>query len=227
MGAEFCFVYKVFDVLPTRRLITDTKMHQNLQILLILSFKVQMANTTSFIVGISDFLNTTLSRFVVAFVILLIGLIAGKLLGKLIHKILKEIELDKTIKSAVNVKLPLTEIISSIVTYLIYFIAIVMALDNLGVATQVLNIISIGVIVILILFIFLGMKDFIPNAISGMFLHKKKFINKGDNIKIDDVEGKVIYINLVETRIKTESGDIIYIPNSQMTSKKVIKKKKK
>ena len=184
-----------------------------------------MANSTGLFLEVSDVVRIALSRFTIALVILLLGIVTGKLIGKLLHKVLTELQLDDTIQDAVNVRLPLTEIISSIITYLIYFVAVVMALDNLGVATEVLNIISIGVIVILILFIFLGIKDFIPNALSGMFLHRKKFIRKGDRIRIDDVEGRIIYINLVETRVKTDSGDIIYIPNSQMTSRKIIKKK--
>jgi small-conductance mechanosensitive channel len=189
-----------------------------------------MASAGSLFLSLADIVNVILSRFAVAFVILLIGLAAGKLLGKLIQKVLQEIDLDKTIKEAVRIRVPLTDIISTGVTYLIYFIAIVMALDNLGVATQVLNIISIGVLIILILFIFLGVKDFLPNALAGMFLHRKKFLHEGDRIRIDDVEGKIIYLNLVETRIETREGDIIYIPNSQMTTRKVRKlssKKKK
>lgn len=171
-----------------------------------------------------EIVNTALSRFAVALIILLIGLVLGKLLGKLISKLLKEFETDKIIKDAVRIKIPLTEIISSIVTYFIYFVAVIMALDNLGIATQVLNVVSIGVIIIIVLFIFLGIKDFIPNALAGIFLHKKKFLNEGDTITIDGIEGKIIYLNLVETRIQTPAGDIIYIPNSRLTKEKVVKR---
>lgn len=188
------------------------------------SLSQMTTNSTGLIWGISDIVNVALSRFAVAFIILLTGLVLGRLLGKLAQKLLTEMEVDKTIKEALHLRLPLTEVIATALTYLIYFIAIVMALDNLGIATQVLNIISIGVMVIIILFIFLGIKDFIPNAISGLFLHRKKFISEGDHIVVDDVEGTVIYLNLVETRIKTESGDTIYIPNSQLTAHKVIKR---
>jgi small-conductance mechanosensitive channel len=182
-------------------------------------------NTIQFLKNIFEMVFT---KFVVAIIILLIGFIIGKLLGKIIQRALHEIELNNLLQRATGIKISLEEIISSFITYFIYFITVIMALSQIGLTTTVLNMISAAIIVIIILSVFLGIKDFVPNMIAGIFIHQKRFINKGDRIKVKDIEGKIIHINLVETRIETKQKDIIYIPNSMLTKSEVtvIKKKK-
>ncbi|MGM5485546.1 MAG: mechanosensitive ion channel domain-containing protein, partial [Nanobdellota archaeon] len=155
------------------------------------------------------------------------GLIFGKIIGKLIQKLLKDLKLDSTIRKGVGVNLPIEHTISTFITYFIYFIAIIMALNQLGLTTDVLNIISAAVMAIIILSIFLGIKDFIPNVMSGIVIHNKDFLHDGDRIKVDTIEGKITHINLIETKIETDSGDVINVPNSMLTKNKVIKKKDK
>jgi len=172
-------------------------------------------------------LSGIFTKLVVAVIIILIGLIAGKLLGKFIHKALHEIELNKILRKAAGVKVSIEEIISTFVTYFIYFIFIVMALNQLGLTTVVLHMISGAILIIIIISILFSIKDFMPNMFAGFFIHQKRFIKEGDTINVDNTEGKVIHINLVETKIETKKGDIIYIPNSLLIKKAVIKIKRK
>lgn len=172
-------------------------------------------------------LSGIFTKLVVAVIIVLIGLIAGKLLGKFIHKLLHEIELNKFFKRAAGIKVSIEEIISTFVTYFVYFIFIVMALNQLGLTTVVLHMISGAILIIIIISILLSIKDFMPNMFAGFFIHRKRFIKEGDIIRVDNTEGKVVHINLVETKIETKQGDIIFIPNSLLTKKTVVKVKKK
>ena len=73
----------------------------------------------------------------------------------------------------------------------------------------------------------LSIKDFMPNMFAGFFIHQKRFIKEGDIIKVDNIKGKIVHVNLVETTIETKQGDIIYIPNSLLTKKTIVKVKKK
>ncbi len=174
-----------------------------------------------------NLLSGIFTKLVVAVIIVLIGLVAGKLLGKLIHKLLHEIELNNLIKKSAGIKISMEEIISSFVTYFIYFIFIVMALNQLGLTTVVLHMISGAILIIIIISIMLSIKDFMPNMFAGLFIHKKKFIKEGDIIEVDNTKGKIAHINLVETTIETKQGDIVYVPNSLLTKKTIIKVKKK
>ncbi|MDD5087025.1 MAG: mechanosensitive ion channel [Candidatus Nanoarchaeia archaeon] len=167
------------------------------------------------------------TKIVVAVIIILIGLVVGKILGKVVKNLLHSIEFNSIMKKATGIKISLEEGISFFVSYFIYFLFIVMALNQLGLTTVVLHMISGAILIIIIISIFLSIKDFMPNMFSGIFIHKKKFINVGDTIKVDNTEGKVIHINLVETKIETKRGDIIYLPNSLLTRNKVVKIRKR
>ena len=167
------------------------------------------------------------TKFLVAVVILLIGFIVGKLLGRMVYKFLHSIEINHNLNKLANVNIGLEEILEAFTTYFIYFITIVIVLQQLGLATTVLNMIAGGVIVIIILSTLLGVKDFIPNAVSGFILQRKNFIKIGEVIKVKGMQGKVVKITLVETKIETKDQDIIFIPNSVLTKTEVIKVKKK
>ena len=167
-----------------------------------------------------------INKIAVTLIILLIGFIIGRLLGKIVQRVLNELEVNKIFRQATKLKISLEKITSKSVEYFVYFIALIMALNQIGIATTVLYMVAGAVMIIVILSVFLGVKDFIPNFLAGMVIHSKKFIREGDHIKVRGVKGKIIHINLVETRIQTKEGDIIYIPNSHLTKEEVIKLKK-
>jgi len=169
--------------------------------------------------------SSLLENILVALIIILIGFIIARVLGKVTAKFLKELEVDKLLKKATGIRFSLEGTITYFVRYFIYFVTIVMALNQIGLTTTLLYMISGAVIILVVLSIFLGIKDFIPNVLAGMFIHRRGFLHVGDKIKFKDIEGKIIKINLVETRVETKSGDIIAIPNSNLTKSEVIKKR--
>lgn len=173
---------------------------------------------------VEDILRGVLSKYIVAILILLVGFILGKLLGKLIQKVLNVIDLDSLLNRATGVKFGLEEMFGNFLSYFIYFISIVMALDYLGLKTWILNFISFAIIALIVLSIALGVKDFVPNVFAGLFLHRRRHIRKGDIIEFNGTKGEVFHVNLVETRIITKEGDTIYIPNSYFIKTSLIKK---
>lgn len=187
-----------------------------------------MADPSGNLTGLGDvkeILSKVYSNFAVSIIILLAGFIIGKLVGRLVQKILKEVELNKLLKRTTGIRFAMDEILASFASYIIYIIAIIMALDQLGLADPVINIILIAIILIVIASIILGLRDLFPNIIAGIFISQKRQISKGDKVRIGDVEGNIIEINMLETRIVTKKGDIIYMPNSLLTKKEVVKLK--
>ena len=176
-----------------------------------------------------EFINTifqsVLTKFIVAIVIVLLGFIIGRIFGKLTEKILHEIELNHFIKNVFKVKVSLEELLGHLVMYVIYFFAIVQALNQIGVTDTVVNLLSFMVIALIAVSIFLGIKDYIPNAMAGLIIHQRGFIHEGAYVKVMGIEGKVIKTTLVETIIETPKKDLIYIPNSLLTKNKVEKKR--
>jgi len=174
---------------------------------------------------LNNIFSQLFSKFIVAVVILLIGFVMGRVVGKLVQKFLHEIEINRILKKS-GANFDLEGVLSHLFTYFIYFITVIWALNTLGLTTTILNIISIAFMLLIIISIFLAVKDFVPNLISGFFIHSKNMIKPGDKIKVDNVNGTVMKISLVETEIKTASGDIMHIPNSILTRKEIIVRKK-
>ncbi len=174
-----------------------------------------LAETSAFIVNL-----------VAALLILVLGIIFGNLGGKLIKKLLHEFELNRILKES-GMKISVEELSSNFVKYIIYFIGIIWALSQLGLATTVLEVILIIILIILVIFIILAFKDFVPNITAGIFIHQKELFKKNDVIKVKHIQGKIVDMGLVETKIKTKDGDIVIVPNAMITKSEIIKKKKK
>ncbi|MBR9692249.1 mechanosensitive ion channel [Candidatus Woesearchaeota archaeon] len=166
------------------------------------------------------------TKFIVAVIILLIGFVIARIVGKLVHKILHEIELNNILKKA-GVKFELENPISHLTTYIVYFFTIISALNSLGLTTKIFDMLALAFLALIIISILLAIKDFVPNLISGFFIYKRGLIKVGDKIKIDNISGKVKKITLIETEIETSAKDIIHIPNSTITKKEILVKKKK
>ena len=176
------------------------------------------------------YLNTTISPFltklIVAVIILLIGFIIARIIASIVYKLLHEFELNNALEKA-GIKLNLEDIIKLFVIYLIYFIAIIWALTELGLSTIILNILFAAVIIVIIIAILLGIKDFIPNALAGLSMSKKGIIKEGDFIKFNGLEGTVKKINIVDTEVRTKKKEIIIVPNINLKKKAVLIRKKK
>lgn len=164
-------------------------------------------------------------NLIAAVSIILVGLLVGYIVSKLTKRILHELELNKILKDE-GVKIPLEEIITSFVKYIIYFIALIFALSELGLETIIFSIILGTVLLIMIAFIVLAFKDFIPNITAGFFIHQQGFIKKGDRIRVKEIEGIVMHIDLTEIRIKLDNGDMVYLPNSLILKNEITKIKK-
>lgn len=149
----------------------------------------------------------------VSVVILLVGFAAGFLIKKLLLRFLKEVELNKAM-CKVGITSDLERGVSSIASYLIYLITLILFLDQLGIRSVVVYLFVGGVLMLLILTFLVGMKDIIPNFVGWFYIQKQGRIKEGHNIEIKEISGMVERVGYLETEIKTERGDLLYIPNS-------------
>jgi len=172
--------------------------------------------------GVSNFMV----KLIAALAILLFGIIMANIFAKLFKKLLHSFEINFVL-SGVGFKFPLEEFASSILKYIIYFATVIWALTELGLATTILQIILIVILIIMIIFIILAFKDIIPNITAGFVMHSKGLYQKGDIISVGAAEGKIVDLDIMETKIETKEKDIILIPNSVLMKSEIIVKKKK
>ena len=162
-----------------------------------------------------------LYKFIVAIVLLLIGFILGKLLGRLIYKLLHSFEVNEAFHALAGVTLKIEEIAETFTTYFIYFVTVLVVLQQIGLVSTILHLIAAAIMILIILSTFLGIKDFIPNAVAGFFIQHKKELKVGQKIKIKGMQGTITEITLLETKIETKTGDVIFIPNSVLSKTEV------
>ena len=169
---------------------------------------------------------TLLNGLILSVVILLFGFIIGRVVGKFVLRILHEFEVDKTLKNFTIVKFSFEQAISSFASFFIYFLAVVLALNQLGIGSFIFNIIVLGIMTIITLSVVLAIKDSVPNITSGFFIFRKHLFKKGDKIKIKGVTGIITEMNFMEVKIQTSKGDVIFMPNSLFIKEEVVKLKK-
>lgn len=153
-----------------------------------------------------------LLHIVVAIVIGTVGIFLGRAFGRVARGIIERLDLSKELNRA-GIKFHPEIFAENIVKYIIYVAAFIIALNYLGITPIILNIIFVGLITIIILAMFLSLKDFIPNIISGIYIISTSKIKKGEYIKVHGVSGRVHDISLTETTIVSKGNKII-IPNS-------------
>ncbi|MBU0469961.1 MAG: mechanosensitive ion channel family protein [Nanoarchaeota archaeon] len=174
--------------------------------------------------GVVETANTYLQKVAVGIVILLGGFALGILTKKLLHKILKEIELNK-IMGKVGVTIDLERWVSSIISYVIYFFTIVWVLDHFLIRSIVLWLVAGAVLMLVILTFLVGLKDVIPNFIAWLILQKSGNIKPGRRVEVKEIYGMVEKVGYLETEIKTENGDVLYVPNALFLKSKFKVKK--
>ena len=158
--------------------------------------------------------SQTFVQFIAAFLIIIIGLVIGRALGNATKRILKGMEVNNWFRSGLKLKFNAESFFSSLIAYVVYFVAVLLALGQIGVSMYVIKIILLVAVGMAILIALLASKDLLPNFFAGLYLMKTKKIKVGKSIKIRGFEGKIIDFNLIETKIETDKEEEVFIPNS-------------
>ena len=184
--------------------------------LIIFSALVMTFNTLELEVA-SNFLQQAIfyiPKLIVALLLLTLGIFISQFMGKFVQT------------SARLANIPFYSALDKAARYLILGLAIMLALEYLGVTTNIIahyGVIIFGVVPLIISLIFLvGGRDIISSILAGRFLTKE--YKKGDTVEFDSVSGQIQSIDFLTTKITSKEGEII-VPNSDLV-KKVVKKKR-
>lgn len=151
------------------------------------------------------------NNIILAIVILFVGLIIGRIFGRVLLKIFQEAELNSWARK-IHIKFSLEDLLAKSTEIVIYVITVLLTLNQIGIAKFFIIALLAFISLIIIVSIILGIRDFIPNYFAGLKI-KKRF-NIGYHLKLGHVKGRIEKINLVETRIRTQKGDIFLVPHS-------------
>lgn len=153
-----------------------------------------------------------LPKIIVAIIFIALGIFLSKFVGKFVES------------TSHLARVPMYSILGKAARYLVIGLAIMMALEYLGVATTIIiqyAVIIFGMVPLVLSLIFLiGGKDIVASMLAGRFLLKE--YKKGDRIEFESISGEIEQIDIVSTKINVSGGKII-IANAEL-AKKVTKK---
>lgn len=106
----------------------------------------------------------------------------------------------------------------------LYAILGIFALNSIGFANEFSRTVGYIIYPIFILFlaiIFFGVKDFISNFFSGMYIKNSPMFQLGQRIKFGDVIGTIEDINNNSVMVSTDTGYKVNIPNHEFLNKEI------
>lgn len=141
-----------------------------------------------------------LPSVVVAVVVLFVGILAGDKAELLVSERLR------------SVKVPELHVIPLVVKYSVLFVAILVALSQIGVAVDALLILFLAYVAALILFTAVATHHLLTSAAAGIYLLLRQPYGIGDRVAIADHEGVVQEVDVFVTRIEADGREYI-LPN--------------
>lgn len=141
-----------------------------------------------------------LPRILLAIVALLVGIVAGDKAELLVSERLR------------GVKVPEISIVPRVIKVSIVFIALLVALGQLGVATGALLLLFAAYTLAVIVFSAVALRFLLASAAAGVYLLLNEPYSIGDQVSIADREGVVQEVDLFVTHVEGQGTEYI-IPN--------------
>ena len=155
-------------------------------------------------------ITSYLPNVFVAVLALIIGLIAGDKAKLTVSERLR------------SIKLPEAGLVPVLVKYSIIYLAVLVALGQLGIATNALLILLAAYAIGIVILLGLALKDLLAAAASGIYLVLTQPYGIGDEIQIEDKQGVVQEIDLFVTHIENDEREFI-IPNQRVFRSGIIR----
>lgn len=152
---------------------------------------------------------TLLPSYILALLIVMVGLLAGDKAELIVSEYLR------------GVKLPEVTVISTVVRYTVVFIALLLALAQIGIAVGVLLILLAAYLFGMVLFAAVALHHLLTSAAAGLYLLLNQPYGIGDQVAVGEKEGVVQEVNVFVTRIESDSREYL-IPNHLVFSQGVV-----
>ncbi len=157
-----------------------------------------------------------LKNIIYILLVLIISFISIKILVRIINHLMNSnTRISKKFAFNYNSKRKETilRLIASLVRYIIYFIAVIQILSIFGINTTGL-LASAGIISVAIGF---GAQTLVKDVITGFFIILEGQFDVGDKVQINSATGQVMSLGLRYTKLKANTGEIYFIPNSTIS----------
>ena len=124
---------------------------------------------------------------------------------------------SRLLRSATGSELSLRKAISNALSALLMFVGLLLALTSVGIDLTALSVLggAVGV------GIGLGLQRLAANYVSGFVILAERSMRIGDNVRVDNFEGRITAINARYTVIRAVTGRESIVPNEMMVNNRV------
>ena len=109
--------------------------------------------------------------------------------------------------------------LTAALSLVVYAIAVVLALSQLGVDTTILTIlagvVALGVATAFALLVGLGGRELGGELAAGRYL--QRLVSVGDTIEVDGTRGRIVVLHPASVELLTEDGITVHLPNSRLS----------
>lgn len=146
----------------------------------------------------------------IAVIIIISGIIIR--IGKAaIHNVFKVRRLSP-LRTSERREATIMKLLQNVLTYVVYFISVLMILSNLGVNVSAI-LAGAGIVGLAVGF---GAQSLVKDIITGFFIIFEDQFAVGDHVRIGQFEGDVEMIGLRTTKVKSWTGEVNIIPNGSI-----------
>ncbi|QLG26857.1 mechanosensitive ion channel [Halorarum halophilum] len=174
---------------------------------------VLVALTVADVTFISEFWNRVavfLPKVFIAILVLIIGIVIGDKAELFVEERLR------------GVKLPQVSVLPLGAKYSVFYIAALVALGQVNVATNALIVLLGAYTLAVVLFAALAFRDLLASGAAGMFLLLNQPYGIGDRVRIGDTEGIVQEVDIFVTHVETDDEEYV-VPNRQALTEGVVR----
>lgn len=174
---------------------------------------VLVALTVADVSFISEFWNRVavfLPKVFLAILVLIIGVVIGDKAELFVEERLR------------GVKLPQASVLPLGAKYSVFYIAALVALGQVNVATNALIVLLGTYALAVVLFAGLAFRDLLASGAAGMFLLLNQPYGIGDRVRIGDTEGIVQEVDIFVTHVETDDEEYV-VPNRQALTDGIVR----
>jgi len=152
-----------------------------------------------------------LPRLFAAIIIVIVGIVVGDKVGLYFSERLR------------GLKVPQVAMLASLAKYTVFYVAGLIALGQLGIATAALLVMLFVYFFGLVFVGSVAFKDLLGSGAAGLYLLLNEPYGIGDRIRIGDRRGIVQEMDLFVTTVETEEGTEYIIPNRAVFDQGVVR----
>ena len=155
-------------------------------------------------------LTGLLPKLFVAAMVLIVGVVVGDKLELLVSERLR------------SVKVPQLSVLPALFKYTVVYVAVLIALAQIGVVTSALNILLAVYAVAIVVVAVVATRDLLASGAAGLYLLLNQPYGIGDEVTIGGESGIVQEVTVLVTRVETNGTEHI-IPNRRVFTEGVVR----